>query len=58
MIYQWFEWSDGFIICYNVTNEKSFEFLFKIKKDLEKIKKTTNIPIVVVGTHGKKLNIN
>nr|XP_039263771.1 ras-related and estrogen-regulated growth inhibitor-like [Styela clava] len=42
-------WADGFMIVYDVTDQKSFDKIGQIRKDLENVKSAKNMSYVVVG---------
>eukprot|EP01117_Protostelium_nocturnum_P008358 TRINITY_DN2984_c0_g1_i1.p1 TRINITY_DN2984_c0_g1~~TRINITY_DN2984_c0_g1_i1.p1 ORF type:complete len:1047 (+),score=392.59 TRINITY_DN2984_c0_g1_i1:3496-6636(+) len=46
----WISWADGFIVCYDITNLDGFDFVSTIRKHVERIKKTTDLPFIIVGT--------
>ena len=42
-------WGDGFMLVYSVTDKDSFQQLTKMKQFIEDVRRTRNVPIVIVG---------
>jgi GTPase SAR1 family protein len=47
------ESAEGFVLCFDVTSQKSFNLILIYKKFIEKVKQYQNAPMVLVGTHCK-----
>jgi GTPase SAR1 family protein len=45
--------NDYFILCFDITNKKSFEYLYEIKDRLLKCKGDIKIPIILLGNKSK-----
>ncbi|XP_071964820.1 GTP-binding protein Rit1-like [Antedon mediterranea] len=46
---QYMRGGEGFIICYSITDRRSFEEAAEFKKLIERVRNTDDIPIVLVG---------
>ena len=46
---QYMRRGEGFIICYSITDRRSFQEAAEFKKDIERVRNTEDIPIVLVG---------
>lgn len=46
---QYMRGGEGFIICYSITDRRSFEEAAEYKNQIERVRHTRNIPIVLVG---------
>jgi len=47
---KWFSWADAFILCFSVCSTYSFEQLCDLIKEISKIRKDNDFPLVIVGT--------
>ncbi|XP_054756349.1 GTP-binding protein Rit1-like [Lytechinus pictus] len=46
---QYMRRGEGFIICYSITDRRSFQEAAEFKKDIERVRNREDIPIVLVG---------
>ncbi|XP_070541721.1 GTP-binding protein Rit1-like [Ptychodera flava] len=46
---QYMREGEGFIICYSITDRRSFQEAAEFKKLIERVRKTDDIPVVLVG---------
>lgn len=58
---QYMRGGEGFVICYSITDRRSFEEAAEYKKEIERVRNTRSIPIVLVGNkfdleHSRKVS--
>ena len=58
---QYMRKGEGFIICYDITDRRSFEEALEYKKLVDRVRKRDDIPVVLVGNkcdlaHNRKVS--
>ncbi|PRP82173.1 RapGAP/RanGAP domain-containing protein [Planoprotostelium fungivorum] len=50
----WIGWGDGFVITYDISSTTQYDAVNIYRKNIEKIKKGEDVPILVIGTFSDK----